>query len=471
MKPKVTDRRRFLAKGGALVGAALASPGAIALGSPAAGLGAPPQGDANAAYDINSNDAVLYGRRSRFANVLRRMEGSSNPDGSPPRPSPYRAGSKTPLGDLTGIITPSSLHYTTQHFYGIPDINPAEHKLLVHGQVERSLVFSMDDLKRLPFVSRIYFVECVANRPNPQGRSVADTHGRAACSEWTGVPLSVLFKETGLKTDAKWIVVEGAEGGKHQKSVPMGKALLDCMVAYAQNGEAIRPDQGYPLRLIVPGTEGIYQVKWVRRIKVVDQPYLTFQESSRFFSTDPKTQPNSYEYGPKSVITYPSGTHKLNGRGSYVISGIAWSGGGAIKKAEISTDGGKTYKEAEIQGPAMPKAFTRFVLPWSWDGEEAVLQSRCIDEKDQLQPTEEEFAKYWGFSRAELYRSSNTRVGDNNWIQAWKVNRDGSVVNGMQPVAFVRDEHEEMHGNGMEGGAEGAADPGGMPVDEHAPGH
>jgi len=463
MQPKMSDRRRFILKGGALVGAALASPGAAVLGSPAAGVAAAPlaaQGDGNA-DDLNATEAVLYGRRSRFANILRKLEGSTSPEGSPARPSPYRQASKTPLGDLTGIITPSSLHYTTQHNYGIPDIDPATHRLMVHGLVDRPLVFSMDDLKRLPFETRVYFVECVANRPNPQGRTVADTHGRSACSEWTGVPLSVIFKETGLKPDAKWIVAEGAEGGKHSKSVPIAKALDDVLVAYGQNGEPVRPDNGYPLRLLVPGMEGIWQVKWLRRIKVVDQPYLTFQESSRFLSTDPKTQVNSYEYGPKSVITYPSGSHRLGGRGTYLVTGVAWSGGGVIRKVEVSTDGGKTYKDAAITGPALPRAFTRFHFPWRWDGEEAIIQSRCLDEKGQLQPTEEEVCKYWNFTRQELYRSSNTRVGDNNWIQAWKVNRDGNVSNGLPPVAFVRDEHMDSMG-GMEDG--------GRAFDEHQPG-
>ena len=270
MPSKVTDRRRFLSKGGALVGVALASSGSAVVGSPAAEA-ALAQGDGSL-NDLNSTEAVLDGRRSRFANVLRKLEGSgAAPEGSPARPSPYRPSSKTPLGELTGIITPSSLHYTTQHNYGIPDIDPTEHKLMVHGMVDRPLVFSMDDLKRLPFVTKIYFIECVANRPNPQGRSVADTHGRAGCSEWTGVPLSVLFNEVGLKTGARWIVAEGAEGGKHSKSVPIAKALDDVMVAYGQNGEAVRPDHGFPLRLVVPGMEGIWQVKWLRRIKVVDQ--------------------------------------------------------------------------------------------------------------------------------------------------------------------------------------------------------
>ena len=442
MRSKPTDRRRFLQKSAAVAGGLAVSPAIAGLPSENAELLAQ-NGNVPSTDDPNSMDAVLYGRRSRFVNTVRRIEGSSSPDGSPPRPSPYRPSARTPVGDLTGIITPSSLHFTTQHLYGIPDIDPASHRLTIHGLVERPLVFTMDELKRLPFVSRVYFIECIGNRPNPQGRSASDTHGRMGCSEWTGVPLSVLLKEVGLKDSAKWIVAEGADGGKHGKSVPLPKALDDVMVAYGQNGEPVRPDHGFPLRLVVPGMEGIYQVKWLRRIKVVDQPYLTYQESSRFLHDDPRTQPNTYEFGPKSVITYPSGTQRLGRPGSYVISGLAWSGGGAIKRVEVSTDGGKSYQPAEISGPALPKAFTRFHMPWRWDGSEVTIQSRAIDERDSRQPSEEEFLKYWGMTRQQLYRASNTRLGHCNWIQAWKVNPNGDVTNGLPAInVVVTDVHE-----------------------------
>jgi sulfane dehydrogenase subunit SoxC len=440
MDPKEAGRRHFLKSGAALAGLVVAPAGALSL--PAA-VRAEPRAAGSAATDVddvNSLDAVLYGHRSRFVTTVRSIEGMSHPDNAPLRPAPFRPSARTPVGDLVGIITPTSLHFTTQHFYGVPDINPAEHKLMVHGLVDRPLVYSIDDLKRLPFVSRIHFVECVGNRPNPQGKSAAETHGRMACSEWTGVPLSVLFKETGLKDSAKWIVAEGSEDGKHWKSVPMSKALDDCFVAYGQNGEPVRPDHGFPLRLLVPGFEGIYNVKWLRRLKVVDQPYLSFQEHQRFLFGD-KTLQFSYDYGPKSVITYPSGTHTLPTRGSHVITGVAWSGGGSVRKVEVSVDGGATYKDAEIVGIVVPKAFTRFQFPWKWEGEEAIIQSRCTDEKGQVQPSEAEFAKFWGFTREQLYRAIQTYVGHCNWIQAWKVNRDGRVTNGLAPIGAVADVH------------------------------
>ena len=438
MNSKKRGRREFLQESAALAGLAVV-PVHIAAGTTNAG------GEAQASKptdvnDPNSLDALLYGRRSRFVTTVRMIEGTSHPDMRPPLPNPSRHETRTPVAEMVGIITPASLHYTMQHDYGIPDINPAEHKLMIHGMVDRQLAFTVDDLKRLPFVSRIHFVECDGNRPNPTGKSVTDTHGRMSCSEWTGVPLSVLLQEVGIKNGAKWIISEGAEAGKHQKSLPISKALDDVIVAYGQNGEPVRPDQGFPMRLIVPGFQGIENVKWLRRIKVADQPYHAYRDDlPGYRGRDPTTDSN--DFGPKSVITFPSGTHQLPGRGSYVVSGLAWSGGGAIQKVEVSADGGKTYQEAQFAGPRLPKAFTRFYLPWRWNGEESVLQSRCVDERGQIQPTEAEFARYWGLTRAQLYQTMSSR-GHCNWIQAWRVNADGRVTNGLPSLAAAVDAHE-----------------------------
>jgi sulfane dehydrogenase subunit SoxC len=432
MDSKQPSRRKFLKSGATLAGLAAAAPS----------VGGTPAHAADVSVsDMNALENVLYGRRSRFVTTVRFIEGTSHSYVPRPRPSPYRPSARTPLGETMGIITPTSLHFTTQHFYGIPDINPAEHKLMIHGLVDRPLVFTIDELKRFQSVSRIHFLECVGNRPSPNGKTVSDTHGRMGCSEWTGVPLSVLLREAGLKNGAKWLIAEGSDGGKHEKSVPIAKALDDVLVAFGQNGEPVRPDHGYPLRLIVPGFEGIYNVKWLRRIKVVDQPYLTFQEHSRFLGSNPRTQPNTYDFGPSSVITYPSGSHQLASRGVQVISGLAWSGGGAVRRVEVSTDGGKTYKEAELTGAVLPKAHSRFQLAWRWDGEEAVIQSRCTDAKGQVQPTEAEYAKYWGFTRQQLYTAIQSQLGHCNWIMPWRVNRDGNVTNGLPPVGAVVDVH------------------------------
>jgi sulfane dehydrogenase subunit SoxC len=433
MDSKQSGRRRFLRDGAVLAGAAIAPTGVIAGGEALAN-------DVSVS-DMNAIENVLYGRRSRFVTTTRIVEGSSHSDIPRPRPNPTRPSARTPLGETMGIVTPTSLHFTTQHHYGIPDINPAEHKFMIHGLVERPLVFTVDELKRLPFVSRIHFLECVGNRPNPNARTVSDSHGRMGCSEWTGVPLSVLLNEVGLRNGAKWIVAEGSDSGKHEKSVPIAKALDDVMVAYGQNGEPVRPDHGYPLRLIVPGFEGIYNVKWLRRIKVVEREYLTFQEHSRFLGLKPQTQPDTYEFGPSSVITYPSGSHRLPAHGIHTISGLAWSGGGRVRKVEVSIDGGRTYREAELAGSVLPKAHTRFLLPWRWQGEDAIIQSRCTDEKGQVQPTEAEFAKFWGFNRQQLYSTISSQLGHANWIMPWRVNRDGNVTNALPPVGTVTDVH------------------------------
>lgn len=423
METKRPGRRRFLKKSAALAGLAV-------------GVGSVPGDTLNAAApetpDINALDHVLYGQRSHYVTTLRKLEGASDPHGSHgPMPVPNRPSAKTPLSETLGIITPSSLHFTTQHNFGIPDINPSEHQFMLHGMVDRPLVFSMDELKRLPSVSRIHFIECLANRPSRRGRTVEDMYGRTACSEWTGVPLSLLLQEAGVRSGASWIVAEGAESGKHTKSLPLAKAMEDVLIAYGQNGEPLRPDQGFPLRLLVPGFEGLYHVKWLRRIKVVDRPYMAFQENSRFINPDPKTSGFTFDLGPKSVITFPSGAQRLPGHGRYMISGLAWSGGGAVNRVEVSTDGGRNWTDAHLQDPVLRMAHTRFRLEWNWNGDEAVLQSRCTDELGQVQPAEAAFAKFWNMTLDELNSASVTRIGHVNYIQPWRVNRDGSVQNAL----------------------------------------
>ena len=434
MSGKQTSRRGFLKSGGAVAGL-VAAPPALGLGGAAAAAQGPE------VFDNNDLESVLYGRRSRFVTTTREVEGRSHYQTPRIRPNPQRPSARTPLADLVGTITPTPLHFTTQHYYGIPDINPAEHTLMIEGLVDRPLVFTMDELRRFPFVSRVYFLECIGNRPNPRATTVTGTHGRMGCSEWTGVPLSVLLDEVGVQAGASWIIAEGADGGRHTKSVPLAKALDDVLVAYGQNGEPVRPDHGFPLRLVVPGFEGIYNVKWLKRIKLVDKPYLSFQEHSRFLTPDPKTQRDSYDFGPNSVITRPSGEQQLETSGMHVISGLAWSGGGRVSRVEVSTDGGATYREAELAGPVLPKAHTRFFVPWRWDGGEAVLQSRCLDERGQLQPTEAEYARYWNLTRGQLYGTIQSQLGYCNWIQPWRVAGDGKVTNGLEPTDVVVDVH------------------------------
>jgi sulfane dehydrogenase subunit SoxC len=385
----------------------------------------------------NIDELHKNGERSHYVEAIRR--GSiNNPERHLPD-EPRNFGLATPLQDSAGMITPASLHYIVSHGYEPPDIDPKEHRLLIHGMVDHPLIFSLDDLQRLPSVSRFHFIECHGNsttagpgggaRISPDA-TPQDTHGFTSCSQWTGVPLSLLLKEAGVQKGATWIIAEGADANRHSKSIPIEKAWDDALVAYAQNGEPVRPEQGYPLRLVIPGWQGINNVKWLRRIDLVDEPYMAMMEISRYprLGLDGKSRWFEFEMGPKSVITRPAGGQRLPTPGFYEITGLAWSGGGAIRRVEVSTDGGATWKDAELQGPIASKAHTRFTTSWEWNGEEANLQSRCTDDKGTVQPTMAEVAKLWGVD-LDYFRKTTLIISDLNAIQPWKVNRDGSVKN------------------------------------------
>src|SRR4029077_6519224 len=275
-----------------------------------------------------------------------------------------------PLQDSVGVITPSSLHYmgTTRGAF-LPDIDPKEHPPMIHGMVDRPLVFTMEDLMRLPSVTRVHFIECAGNRSTPAAKTVQETHGLSSCAEWTGVLLSVLLKEAGVKGGAPWILAEGNEEVKCTSRIPMAEAMDDWFVAYGSDTRPVRPQQGFPLRLMVPGFEGIFHTKYLRRIKAVDTYYTNYNEYGHL-RKDAKDAALGYQIGPKSVITYPSGGRQLAGKGFYEIRGLAWSGGGAIRKVEVSTDGGKNWKAAEIRSTAYRMAHTKFTYNWNWDGTE-----------------------------------------------------------------------------------------------------
>ena len=410
---KTTDltkasRRRFLT-----TGAAAAALGAVRT---ATGQTSPPEAK-------SLTDQVAYGDRSHYVTSLRVPV-----DG---RPSPDEFGMTfhvlAPLQDLVGIITPSSLHFIGTHRGAIaPDIDPQQHRLMIHGLVDRPLEFSMDDLKRFPSVSRVHFIECLGNHSKPEDKTVQETHGLTSCSEWTGVLLSALLKECGVQKDASWVVSEGAEEVKGAGSIRLAKAMDDCIVAYGQNGEPIRPQQGFPLRLVAPGFEGIYNTKWLRRIKVVDRYYMTYNDYGHI-SKDEEVAALTFQWGPKSVITFPSGGQKLPGPGIYQLTGLAWSGGGAVRRVEVSTDGGQRWKDAEIRGAVHAKAHTRFGMDWKWDGRECVLQSRCTDELGQVQPSRAELAAFFKVP-PDHYKTHGVQ-GSDNTIQPWRVAGDGSVHN------------------------------------------
>ena len=337
--------------------------------------------------------------------------------------------SRTPLQDLTGTITPSDLHFE-RHHAGIPDIRVEHHELLVHGMVDRPMVFSMADLMRYPRTSRTCFVECSGNGGGAYNRSRMPTEitpqqldGLLSTSEWTGVPLATVLREVGVRSGASWLLAEGGDAAVMARSVPLDKGFDDAMLAYGQNGEAIRPEQGYPLRLLLPGWEGNAQVKWLRRIEVTDRPTMTRDETSRY--TDPikggRARQFSLVMDAKSIITFPSYPYTLPERGWWEISGLAWSGRGRITGVDISTDGGRTWAESELQEPILAKSTVRFRHLWQWDGTETILVSRARDETGYVQPT---IHQLWEA------RGENTSY-HHNQQRAWKVASDGRVTFGL----------------------------------------
>src|SRR5450759_270821 len=354
MNSRNSNRRGFLKRGAALAG--------LAVGAMPFANAQTPSADTPEARPPKD---LSYGVRSRFENSVRTVTLGGPRDVIPGLPPGEMGQRLTPLQDSSGIITPASLHFMTGRGSQLPDIDPKEHRLMIHGMVDRPLVFTMDELKRLPSVSRIYFLECTGNSGLSHYKAMMKTlraakspeltkkthviqqvHGRTATSEWTGVSLSLLLKEAGVQKNASWLVAEGADAGKHSKSIPLEKGMDDVLVAYAQNGEALRRENGYPLRLVVPGFQGVNNVKYIRSIKVVDKPYYLKVETANYTNLKPDGKASWYEYqvGPKSLITYPSDAHTLPEPGLYEISGLAWSGRGAIVRVEVSTDSGRTWK-------------------------------------------------------------------------------------------------------------------------------
>jgi sulfane dehydrogenase subunit SoxC len=345
-----------------------------------------------------------------------------------------KAGQQTwfaPLDQFHGSITPSGLHFVVAHA-GIPQIDPKTYKLLIHGMVERPMAFTLDDLKRFPSVSKIYFIECSGNSANawfeplPED-SVQNVHGLTSASEWTGVPLSALLREVGAKDRAMWMLAESQDAAVFARSIPADKAWKDILVAYGQNGEALRPEQGYPVRLIVPGWEGSINIKWLRRIELSDRPFMTRDETAKYTDTMPDGTALQFTFGMevKSVITRPSGGYRIPAKGFWEITGIAWSGKGKIRRVEVSTDGGSTWGDAQLQEPVLAMAHTRFRYPWVWDGREAVLMSRATDDTGDAQPDLDALVRERGLD--SLYH--------NHAIQAWRVDSDGSVFSTHEPFA------------------------------------
>jgi sulfane dehydrogenase subunit SoxC len=328
--------------------------------------------------------------------------------------------SATPIQDLFGTITPSDLHYEVHHS-GIPTIVPTAYKLLLHGLVARPRAFTLDDLQRLPSETRTCFIECAGNYPvnAPPTATPQDLAGLMSQSEWTGVPLRVLFDEVGLRPNARWFLAEGGDPVHLDRSIPVEKGLDDALVAYAQNGEALRPGQGYPVRLVLPGWEGNTNIKWLRRLKLGEAPFMTRWETSRYSDglPDGRIRQFSFVLDARSIITRPAAPQQIL-PGWLNISGLAWSGRGRIARVDVSMDGGTTWQAADLQGPVLPKAQTRFGTMWRWDGNESVLMSRAVDETGYVQPTVGELLAVRGRATGPYHL---------NPIVAWRVPRDGRI--------------------------------------------
>lgn len=415
------DRRAFLRK--SFLGAVGASAGlALGHGARAAQLPGDPAILEKQPWQTSLGHpvaAIGYGMPSKYEANLQRRES--------PGLTRVSAASVafTPLQGLFGIITPSGLHFE-RHHQGWVDIDPNKHRLMINGLVAQPRVYTMNDLMRLPSVSRIHFIECGANTGLEWGNvavpTVQYTHGMLSCSEFTGVPLALLLDDCGVDLKAgKYVLAEGGEGSGMTRTIPMDNALDDALVVWGMNGEMLRPENGYPLRLVVPGVQGVSSVKWLRRLEVGDEPYASKDEAVHYIDLMPNGQHRQYTsiQECKSVITTPSGGQQLLDKGFYSVSGMAWSGRGKVARVDVSFDGGKNWRPARLETPILSKAVTRFNIDWDWDGAPAILQSRAVDETGYVQPP------------IRLLREvRGTRsIYHNNAIQSWKVEANGEVSN------------------------------------------
>jgi sulfane dehydrogenase subunit SoxC len=416
-------RRDFLRRAFATAAASAAVPAALAQGNPL-----PPEGGDPHILNLPAHTTGLgqgvatdgYGKPSQYeANIQRRQ--------SPGLTQTTQASvSFAPLQSLFGIVTPSGLHFE-RHHQGWWDIDPSKHRLMVNGLVKSAKVFTVDEIMRLPSVSRFHFIECGANTAVEWGNvavpTVQYTHGMVSCSEFTGVPLITLLELAGVDlTRGKFVLAEGADGSSMTRTIPMGLITSgEVLVAYGQNGEMLRPENGYPLRLVVPGVQGVSWVKYLRRIEVGDMPWAAKDEAIHYIDLMPDGTHRQYTnlQECKSVVTTPSGGQVLLDKGFYNISGLAWSGRGKVRKVDVSVDGGRNWRPARLQTPVLSKALTRFNIDWVWDGRPAIVQSRATDDTGYVQPT---------YRQLRAVRGTRS-IYHNNAIQSWLVSESGEVKN------------------------------------------
>jgi len=408
----------------ALLGRGVVVAGAMGAGLGATGAAAEPLTEPQWGLEIG-NDTPPYQAPSKFARHVTRTL-------SNPKFEPRSSIARTPHHLLEGATTPNGLHFTINHT-GVPDIDPSAHRLLIHGLVKRPLVFTLDALLRYPAISRPAFMECGGNSaplfsPKPIQADVQALHGLASCAEWTGVKLSLLLEECGVDPRAKWMIAEGADAPHLMRSVPLMKGLDDAMIAFYQNGEPLMPGNGFPMRLVLPGFEGNLNIKFLRRIKLVTQPAMSFWESQVYTVPMPKGKSYNFTFinDVKSFITRPSPGLNLKEPGMYEISGIAYSGRGKITRVMVSADGGKSWGEAALQGPVMSKAFTRFRMPWRWKGGPAMLQSRAWDDQGNFQPTRAQFVAERGELEA-VPAVTSFRNHHFNAVTSWAVDSRGRL--------------------------------------------
>jgi sulfane dehydrogenase subunit SoxC len=405
------NRRTLLGRGVLFAGAAATGVGSSLTGAAAEPLPVDP-------WSMGPGEKIpAYGVPAKYEKVVRTL---TNPNGEPRTQQ-----ARTPHHLLNGTITPNGLHFVVART-GFPDIDPAKHRLVIHGLVKQPLVFDLEALARYPMVTRINFIECGGNSAqlfskDPVQQNVQAIHGLLSCAEWTGVRLSTLLEEAGVDPKAKWLLAEGADGPSMNRSIPLAKALDDAMIALYQNGERINPAQGYPMRLLLPGYEGNMNVKWLHRIKLVEEPVMAINETLQYTYrvAGPKIWQFFYPQEVKSFITRPSPGLTMKGAGFYEISGLAYSGNGRVSKVMVSADGGKTWGEAALDAPVLSKALTRFRMPWRWDGQPVVLQSRAWDEAGNIQPTRAEMIAARGEPRAPM--------GHMNVITSWSIDTKGDA--------------------------------------------
>jgi len=405
------SRRRFLAGAGAIAGAVV--------------LGGAISAQTEQADDVPEDPTKTQGQplshvgeRSRFV-ILERTFADN--------PTTVASWSFTPLQHLYGTITPSDLHFE-RHHAGVPIIDPRAHRLVIHGLVDRPLEFTVDDIKRFPATTYQMFLECSGNslygyQETEPGDTAQSIHGLTSTSEWVGVRVSTLLDEAGLRPEASWVLAEGADAAVMTRSIPIEKMMEDAIIAYGQNGEDLRPEQGYPIRLFLPGWEGNMQIKWLRRLELGDAPYMTREETSKYTDVMPDGSIRQFTYPMevKSIITWPSSGHVLPGLGPWEARGIAWSGRGRVERVEVSVDGGESWNDAELQEPVLPFCHTRFRYQWAWNGDETVIMSRATDDQGDVQPTRDELIEARGTNYVYHY----------NAVQPWRIHPDGSVTNGL----------------------------------------